>query len=135
MDTTSSIDAAAKAAVEDYGLTITIKRCDEGWTFEFTKEATAKTKGWSNSFTRTYGVGELDVDKNGEPKVYPKTKAEAKAASERFRIWFNLELHAIKTKVAKQRFIPSYLETLDLVTSAKVEHKDPTLVAIANADF
>lgn len=129
------MDTTSNSNVEDYGLTITIKRCDEGWTFEFTKSATATTKGWSNSFTRTYGVGELDVDGKGKPKVYPKTKAEATAAAERFRKWFNLELHAIKTKAAKQRFIPSYLETLDLVTSAKVEHQDPTLVAIANADF
>ena len=129
MDTTSNIN------VEDYGLTINIISCDEGYTFTFTKEATAQSKGWANSFTRTYGVTELDVNADGELRVYPKTKAAAKAAAERFRVWFNLELHAIKTKAAKQRFIPSYLETLDLVTSAKVEHQDPTLVAIANADF
>jgi hypothetical protein len=135
MDTTSSIDAAAKLAVEDYGLTINVISCDEGYTFTFTKPATATTKGWANSFTRTYGVTELDVDADGELRVYPKTKAAAKAAAERFRKWFNLELHAIKTKAAKQRFIPSQLEAMQLVTSEKVEHKDPMLVSILNANF
>ena len=119
------MDTTSNSTIEDYGLTIDVIRCDEGWTFKFTKSATATTDGWKSSFTRTYGVGELDVDRKGEPRVYPKTKAEATAASERFRKWFNLELLAIKTKVAKQRFIPSYLEKLDLVTSAKVEHQDP----------
>ena len=129
MDTTSNIN------VEDYGLTINIISCDEGYTFTFTKPATATTKGWANSFTRTYGVSELDVDADGKLRVYPKTKAAAKAAAERFRVWFNLELHAIKTKAAKQRFIPSQLEDMQLVTSEKVEHKDPMLVSILNANF
>ena len=129
MDTTSNIN------VEDYGLTINIISCDEGYTFTFTKPATATTKGWANSFTRTYGVSELDVDADGKLRVYPKTKAAAKAAAERFRVWFNFELHAIKTKAAKQRFIPSQLEDMQLVTSSKVEHKDPMLVSILNANF
>ena len=129
------MDTTSNSNVEDYGLTISIISCDEGYTFTFTKEATAKSKGWVNSFTRTYGVTELDVNADGELRVYPKTKAAAKAASERFRVWFNLELHAIKTKAAKQRFIPSQLEDMQLVTSAKVEHKDPMLVSILNANF
>ena len=129
------MDTTSNSNVEDYGLTISVISCDEGYTFTFTKEATATTKGWANSFTRTYGVSELDVDADGKSRVYPKTKAAAKAAAERFRVWFNLELHAIKTKAAKQRFIPSRLEEMQLVTSAKVEHKDPMLVSILNANF
>lgn len=127
MDTTSNIN------VEDYGLLITINRCDEGWTYTFTKPATATSKGWHNSFTRTFGISELDVDGSGKPNVYPKTKAAATAAAERFRKWFNSELALIKAKAVQQRFIPSDMEKQQFVTSAKIEHQNPMVVSMQNA--